>query len=96
MDQAAAWLTEDIQSAADSVNRLVKIPISQNVFNSCCDFVYNVGSGAFAGSTLLKLINENRLEEAAQEFTKWDHANGQEVAGLLRRRLAEQSEFLEP
>ena len=42
---------------------------------------------------MLKLINSGMLAAAAEEFEKWDHASGVVVAGLLRRRLAEEKEF---
>jgi hypothetical protein len=31
----------------------------------------------------------------AEQFEAWDHASGQVVAGLLRRRLAEEKLFIE-
>jgi lysozyme len=42
---------------------------------------------------MLKDINAGNLAGAADEFEKWDHASGQVVAGLLRRRIAEEQEF---
>lgn len=49
---------------------------------------------AFAGSTLLRDINAGRMDLAAAQFDAWDHAGGQVLAGLLRRREAERAEFL--
>jgi lysozyme len=43
---------------------------------------------------LLKLLNAGDYQGAAEQFQRWDHAAGQVVAGLLRRRLAEKQEFL--
>ena len=92
-EQADLWLMQDTQTAVNDVNRLVNTPLTQNEFDALCDFVYNVGGGNFAESTMLKLINAGNLEAAAEEFTRWDHAGGVIVAGLLRRRVAEQQEF---
>ena len=92
-DQAAAWLAEDIQSAVGSVNRLVKVTLTQPEFDACCDFVFNVGVGNFAGSTMLKKLNAGDYAGAANEFDKWSFAGGVVVAGLLRRREAEKAEF---
>jgi lysozyme len=91
--QADAWLSEDVQSAVGSVNRLVTAPLTQNEFDAVVDFVFNCGSGNFAGSTMLRLLNAGDYLGAANEFDKWDHASGLVVAGLLRRREAEQAEF---
>lgn len=92
-NQADTALVCDTQSAVNTVNRLVTLDLSQTAFDALVDFVFNVGSGNFAGSTMLKLINSGNLDGAAEEFAKWDHASGQVVAGLLRRRIAEEQEF---
>ena len=93
--QAEAWLLEDIQWACSVVNSEVKVPLTQNEFNALVDFVFNVGSGNFAGSTLLRLLNQGLYAQAAEQFQLWDLAGGQVVAGLLRRRIAEENEFNE-
>lgn len=90
--QADAWLMQDIDWAVQVVNEHVT-GVNQLIFNSLVDFVYNVGSGNFEHSTLLKLITQGRWDEAADEFDKWDVAGGKVVAGLLRRREAEKAEF---
>jgi len=92
-EQADAWLLEDIHSAVGSVNRLVKISLTQDEFDSLTDLVYNIGIGNFAGSTMLRLLNAGDYAGASNEFEKWDHAGGVVVAGLLRRREAEKAEF---
>lgn len=93
LDQAAAFLAEDIQRSVDDVNRLVLVELTQGEFDALVDFDFNLGRGALAGSTMLKLINQCKFEKAAAEFDKWDHCHGQVVAGLLRRREAERGEF---
>ena len=91
--QADAWLLADIQNAADTVNRLVTAPLTQEMFDAITDLVYNIGSGNFSSSTMLRLLNQHEFQIAAAEFAKWDRAGGQEVAGLLRRRIAEEQLF---
>ncbi len=92
--QADAWLLQDCAAAESAVNGLVRITLSQPEFDALVDFAFNCGISAFAGSTLLKLLNDRDIEGAAKEFERWDHASGKVVAGLLRRRLAEEKEFL--
>jgi lysozyme len=94
-EQAEAWLREDIQAAADAVNRLVKISLKQSEFDALVDFVFNLGAGAFARSTMLKDINAGNLAAAALQFPLWDRDAGRVLAGLLHRRLAEEAEFNE-
>lgn len=91
--QAEQWLLADVSDATTAVNRLVHIALSQEEFDALVDFVFNVGIGNFAGSTLLKLLNAHDLQGAIDEFDKWDRAAGVEVAGLLRRRQAERAMF---
>jgi lysozyme len=92
-DQATVLLMKDVASASASVNNLVKVPLTQNQFDALVDFVFNLGQGKFAGSTLLRGLNAGDFSGAAAEFVKWDHAGGQVVPGLLRRRLAEAQLF---
>lgn len=92
-EQALAWLAQDMGWACSVVKRLVQVPLLQNEFDALVDFVFNVGSGNFAASTMLKLINQGNLGGAASEFERWDEAGGAVIAGLLRRRLAEEKEF---
>jgi lysozyme len=63
-------------------------------FDALVDFAFNLGCASLNGSTLLKKLNAGDFQGAAQEFEKWSHAGGQVVAGLLRRRQAEEAEFI--
>jgi lysozyme len=92
-EQAEAWLQQDVSWAVQTVNMYVKIALTQGEFDALVDFVFNLGSGTFQHSGLLTLVNQRQFAPAAIEFEKWDHAGGQVVAGLLRRRLAEEAEF---
>jgi lysozyme len=91
--QAQALLLSDVAASAAFVNLAVTVPLVQNEFDALVDFVFNLGRGAFAGSTLLQDINAGNFADAAGQFDLWDHAGGQVVAGLLRRRQAETTLF---
>jgi lysozyme len=91
--EAEQFLLNDIQNAVNCVNSLVTVPLTQGEFDALTDFAFNCGSGAFAGSTMLRLLNAGDYQGAAGQFDLWDHAGGQVVAGLLRRRDAETQEF---
>ena len=91
--QADNLLMQDTQSAAAAVNRLVTVAINQDEFDALVDFVFNLGQNALAGSTLLRKLNAGDFAGAAAEFPKWCHAGGKVVAGLVRRRQAEQQLF---
>lgn len=92
--QADAWLALDMWWAEMMVNNYVHIKITQGEYDAMVDFTFNLGVGSFEHSTLLILVNQGKFADAAKEFEKWDHAGGQVVAGLLRRRQAEEQEFV--
>jgi lysozyme len=91
--QAEQWLAEDIAWAESQVNRLVRVALTQDEFDALVDFTFNCGVGNFIHSTLLALVNAGKMDQAAKEFERWDKAGGVVVAGLLRRRIAEEAEF---
>lgn len=91
---ADAWYARDIAGAVNAVNHLVTVPLTQEQFDALVSFTYNLGSHAFATSTLLRLLNNRDYGKAANEFLRWDHDNGKVVAGLTRRRKAEHDLFL--
>ena len=66
--------------------------LSQNQFDALCSLVFNIGCGAFQGSTLLRKLKAG--ETAASEFLRWNKAGGVELKGLTRRREAEMRLFL--
>ena len=76
------------------VNRLVIVDINQNQFDALVSFVYNLGSGNFEKSTLLKKVNQEDFIGASLEFEKWNRASGKVLSGLTKRRLAEKELFL--
>lgn len=75
---------------AVKVSNIVHKPITQNQFNSLVSFAYNLGSGALASSTLLKLVNINPNDAMiAKEFLRWNKAGGKPIQGLTNRRIKE-------
>jgi GH24 family phage-related lysozyme (muramidase) len=91
---ASAQLESDLAKAEAAVESLVKAPLTDNEFAALVDFTFNLGVGAFQNSTMLKLLNGGLFGRAAQEFSKWIHAGGREIDGLVKRRAAEKALFL--
>lgn len=94
IEQAEYWLTNHINDLVFMILHLVKTNLNENQINALVCFVYNVGINAFKTSTLLKLINEGKLNEAADQFPRWNKDNGKIIQGLTNRRLDEQKLFL--
>jgi lysozyme len=92
-DQAEQWLIEDTAWAEATVNKYVTRQVTQGEFDAMVDFTFNLGTGSFQHSTLLQMVDQGNFAAAADEFARWDKCGGQVVAGLLRRRIAEEQEF---
>ena len=92
--EAEKLLYDTLGQYEDAVNKNVTVGLTQNMFDALVSFVYNVGSGNFMKSTLLKKLNKEDYHGAADEFLKWDKAGGKALAGLTRRRKAERALFL--
>lgn len=87
--QAAQMLAADVRTAEQAVARLVKVPLTQGQFDALVDFCFNLGSGRLASSTLLKILNRGRYQDAAEQLLRWDIAAGIENSALKVRRGAE-------
>lgn len=66
---------------------LTGLNLNRNQFDVLCDFVYNVGSGNFEGSTLRRMVQMNPNDPLiAAELAKWNKSGGKVQPGLVRRR----------
>lgn len=79
----------DIAIAELALQRLVKVPLTQGQFDALVDFVFNLGAGRLASSTLLAYLNSAKYDSAAWQLLAWDHAGLREIAALKTRREAE-------
>ena len=69
------------------------MPLTQNQFDALVAWTYNLGPTNLNNSTMLKVLNENKLDEVPGEMRKWCKAGGKVLEGLERRRLAESMLF---
>ncbi|MEK6746514.1 MAG: lysozyme [Pseudomonadota bacterium] len=92
--EATNLLKQDVSMAEKAINRLVKIPLLQNQFDALVSFAYNIGAQRFENSTLLRFLNDNRMELVAKEFSRWVFAGGIMQKGLVKRRKAEKKLFI--
>jgi len=88
-EQGEDLLKSDIHSAETCVNRAVTIPLNGNQFSALVSFTFNLGCGSFSSSTLLRRVNAGDFAQVCPELLRWNHAGGQVLAGLTRRRQAE-------
>ena len=97
-EKAQQYFYEDTAWAVKAVNDLVKVPVSQNQFDSLVSLVFNIGTPNFRKSTLLRKLNNGDYQGAAEQFPRWNkqRQNGKLVVlrGLTRRRAEEMEYFL--
>jgi len=82
-------LLSDLRAAEQTVERLVRVALSQGQFDALVDLTFNLGAGKLASSTLLKELNAGQYGAAREQLLRWDHVGLQENAGLKARREAE-------
>lgn len=90
--------------AQDNLRRLIEdhyeyairdlhVDLNQNQWDALCSFVWNLGPGIFTGE-LHAALTARRWGEAALLMQQYDHAGGQVLEGLRRRRQIEAQLFL--
>jgi GH24 family phage-related lysozyme (muramidase) len=98
LEQAETLLRGDLIDTAAAVSSLAQVALDDGQFGALVAFAFNLGSGALAKSTLLRLLNAGDVAGAADQFLAWNkgRVNGvlQPLAGLTRRRRAERALFL--
>ena len=88
--QAEELLKFSLSTYEKAVDSFCRDDISQSQFDALVSFAYNLGTGALQKSTLIKKVNANPKDVTiADEFLKWNKANGKVLVGLTKRRQAE-------
>lgn len=90
-EQAEEYLRMDVVEAEETIEALVKVPLTQNQFDALVSLVYNIGSGNFYDSTIRRVINNNvsDINEYRKAWMMWVKSKGKILKGLERRRIAE-------
>lgn len=93
--QCTQLLQADLGTAFAAVDRRAQVELPPPTRAALASFVYNVGEGAFARSTLLRKLNAGDLSGACQELSRWVYAGGRKLNGLVKRRATERELCLE-
>jgi len=88
-EKACSLLADDVATAEQAVERLVKISLTQGQCDALVSLIYNIGNQAFEKSYLLRLLNAGNTEAAGEQFGRWIYAGGKRLPGLIARRRAE-------
>ena len=79
----------NISKFEGAIKQCVKVPLYQREFDAYTSLSYNIGSGAFCGSTLVKRLNAGDYVGACEAILMWDKFKGAPLAGLTKRRQQE-------
>ena len=79
----------DVERFEGALKQCVKVPLHQAEYDAYVSLAYNVGSGAFCGSTLVRKLNAGDYAGACTEILRWDKVKGAPLRGLTLRRQAE-------
>ncbi len=96
--KAEALLMTDIAWAVDTVRRSVRVALTEEQRAALVSLTFNIGSGGFRGSTVLRRLNAGNYEGAADAILLWNKitVDGEKVVwpGLSNRRERERALFL--
>ena len=102
MEQAEELFKGDIATRSTGLASTLgsHVVLSGDSFGAVLSLVFNIGIGAFKGSSVYRNLIAGHLQPAADSFLLWNKVStpaGGLVpsAGLLRRRTAERALFLE-
>lgn len=94
-EQADKALEQDIETYRKAV--LIACPALADCPNrlaACISLAYNIGTGAFASSSVARYIRRGEYRAAADAFGMWIYAGKQKLPGLVTRRQREKEVFL--
>lgn len=91
IDEATAkrWLLVDVNKTESKMRQCVRVPVTQGEWDAYTSLAYNIGTGAFCGSTLVRKLNAGDYIGACKQILRWDRQKGRVLRGLTNRRNAE-------
>ena len=96
LQDAKDIFVRDVVKYEAAVDKAINRPMTQGQFDAMVSLCYNIGPGAFAGSTLVRKFNAGDIAGAKRAFGSWIKDNGKVVKGLQNRRADEQNHFTLP
>lgn len=88
-ERALVRLLGDADKFSEGVKKCAAVPLYQYEFDAYVSLSYNIGTGAFCNSTLVKKLKTYDYEGACKEILKWNKFKGEPLEGLTHRRQRE-------
>ena len=83
-------LGKDLVKYDAMVHSCIKVPLSPHREAALVSFVYNLGQGALCHGMVAKYLNAGNVAAGCHAMLAYNHAGGRVLAGLTRRREAEE------
>ena len=90
--QALGRALSDLGKFDGAIRECVRVPLHQHEYESFLSLAYNIGPGAFCGSTLVRKLNAGDYAGACAEISRWNRQAGRVLQGLVNRRAAERAQ----
>lgn len=87
--KAVQRAARDVTKFEGGVKRCVNVPLYQHEYDAYVSLAYNIGPSKFCSSTLVKMLNQQRYDEACAQILRWNRFQGQVNRGLANRRERE-------
>ncbi len=89
-DECKAMLLESMAEHGAQIAPCLPADLPDHKKAAALSFAYNVGAGAFCGSTFAKKLKAGD-PSACAELSRWTYAGGKELPGLVKRRATERA-----
>jgi lysozyme len=88
-----------LNAQADTFQREMRscigdVPLHQHEWDAFVSLTFNIGSGAFCRSTLVRELKAGNYRAACDQILRWNRFQGKPLAGLTKRRAAEHAQCL--
>ena len=84
-----AILSRDLRQYEFAVGHAVTVPLTQGQFDALVSLCFNIGTGGFRKSTVVRRLNEGNYRGAADAFLMWN-----KPPEIMGRRKSERAQFL--
>lgn len=89
--ECKALLVKSLQKHGEAITPCLPERLPEHVLAATLSFAYNVGPGAFCGSTMARKLKAGDIPGACAELSRWTYAGGKQLPGLVKRRTTERA-----
>lgn len=86
--KAVARAMSDVQKYEGAIKQCVRVPLHQAEYDVYVDLAYNIGTGGFCGSTIVKRLNAENYAGACEAILMWNKAGGYDCSTPGNTRCA--------